>query len=322
MIRQLVQDIGQQYASTLLLISGLPKQVAMNSLASQAVDLPPLQPKDLRKACKEAFKVHCGETLSVYSTINGGGKSHYIMGNIADRQDAGSCLVYRKVPIRESTNPQRLVDMLTSVRKLQGYGVAFHLDISHIIPATGNTILFQLLCVGVLRDPVTSRVYFRSKSDIFMLEIPNSPRNKSALALRFASLLPAKLMEVNGANLTTTRPVFRDRSGSQITNRPYDELIYVSKWLQAVKSKAILPGSPHYNASFSPLYSEDSISPLECFKLLQECCCSPAGPSPEPSWSLFRSFVVFMYTNFRSMETYGLFESGGTYLYIFLKNNN
>lgn len=312
MIRQVVQDVGQQNASTLLLLSGLPKQVAMNSLSSQAVDLPPLQAKDLRKACKEAFSLHCGETQCVYSTINGGGKSHYIMETIAERQNIDPCLVYRKVPIRESTNSQRLVEMLTSVRKLQGFAVAFHIDIAHIIPAAANTILFQLLCVGVLRDPLYSRVYHRSKQDIFMLEIPNSPKNKTAIALRFPSLLPAKLMEVNEANLKLTKPqqLSRDRYGSQITNRPYDELIYVCRWLQAVKNKTILPKTASYNQEFSPLYSDEPISPSDCFALLKEVCCSASGPSPQASWSLFHSFITFMYNNFRGMETYGLFVGG------------
>ena len=69
--------------------------------------------------------------------------------------------------------------------------------------------------------------------------------------------------------------------------------------------------SATYNRDFSPLFSEEPISPLECFTLLKEACCSASGPSPNPSWSLFHSFIVFMYTTFRGMETYGLFVSGG-----------
>jgi hypothetical protein len=58
MLRQLLEDIGQSAASTLLLVSGLPKQVILNSFSSQEVDLPPLSTVELRKACAEAFRLH------------------------------------------------------------------------------------------------------------------------------------------------------------------------------------------------------------------------------------------------------------------------
>ena len=62
---------GQESAGTLAIISGQPRQMALNALSSQQVELPPLPTKHLRVACADAFRTHCGETLSVSSVING-----------------------------------------------------------------------------------------------------------------------------------------------------------------------------------------------------------------------------------------------------------
>ena len=46
------------------------------------------------------------------STINGGGKTHYIMKRIAEQQSSGVAVAYRRLPVRESTTTSRLVDLL------------------------------------------------------------------------------------------------------------------------------------------------------------------------------------------------------------------
>jgi hypothetical protein len=60
LLRGLIQTHGHENAATLAIISGLPRQMALNSLSSQHIDLPPLPVKYLRTACKEAFEKHCG----------------------------------------------------------------------------------------------------------------------------------------------------------------------------------------------------------------------------------------------------------------------
>ena len=280
-LRQLLQDVyadkhsGGQ-ASTLLLLSGQPKQVALNAMSSQLVDIPPLNPQALRAACAEAFSTHCGETVCVHSSVNGGGKSHYIMSNIAARQQNEGNIVYRKVPIRESSNSQKLVELLSSVRKFEGDRVAYHLDIAHIIPITANTSLFQLLLLGVLRDPTQSRVYYRNSRDVFFLEVPNSPQNRTAAALRFISLLPSELVQVTPATLQRYRPVFQDEWGYEIMNVPYEELLYVCKWLRAIRDKTLLPRSARYNQAFSA-YTDTDLTNQECFDLLRDNCASTSG---------------------------------------------
>jgi hypothetical protein len=196
-LRAFLQEYGTDNAATLLMVSGYPRQVALNSLSSQAVDIPPLSPTDLRAACEHAFRVHCGETECVASVINGGGKTHRIMTRVGERQACGEPIIYRRVPIRESTNPQKLVELLAAIPRVPGERAAVHLDIGHIIPASANTMLFQLLLIGVLRDPHQCAVYHRNSDDILMIEVPNSLNNKTAIALRICTLLPTTILRVD-----------------------------------------------------------------------------------------------------------------------------
>jgi hypothetical protein len=94
--------------------------MALNALSSQQIDLPPLPSKALREACQEAFRIHCGETLCVSSTINGGGKTHYIMTAVSKRQKQGENLSYYKIPIRESTTPAKLIDIMSNIPRHAG----------------------------------------------------------------------------------------------------------------------------------------------------------------------------------------------------------
>lgn len=314
-LRNLFLEYGQENASTLLLVSGLPRQVALNALSSHTVDLPPLEVKVLRNSCKEAFTLHSGETACIASEINGGGKSQYIMNLICNRQEADPSLVYCKVPIREGTTAKHLVNMLSGFK----CRVAFHLDIAHIIPSSANTMLFQLVLIGVLRDPVHNRVYYRNSDDIFMIEVPNSPKNKTISALRFCNLLPYTILQVNALSLKFQRPevsesYHQNRLVSSITMVDYFELRYVCKWLRAVKAGKLQHGGANYLADYSP-WSDDQITEKECFDLLITACCKVDGPSPRPSWSIFRSFIVFMNMQFSSLEKYPLFQ-GGVLTYI------
>jgi hypothetical protein len=46
---------------------------------------------------------------------------------------------------------------------------AVHVDIGHIIPASANTVLFELLVVGVIRDLSSCTVYHVSSFHIWFL---------------------------------------------------------------------------------------------------------------------------------------------------------
>lgn len=60
-LRVTIQEHGQDKAGTLVIVSGKPRQMVLNSLSAHQVDLPPLATQPLRVACAEAFRVHSGE---------------------------------------------------------------------------------------------------------------------------------------------------------------------------------------------------------------------------------------------------------------------
>lgn len=301
---------GHENAATLLIVSGMPRQVALNALSAHAVDLPPLDMDQLQKSCEEAFRLHVGPTQCVASTINGGGKTHYILNVIADCQRSGETLLYRKIPIREGTTPKSLVELMSAAAAVrqkvisesenpsERVKVAFHIDIAHIIPPAANTMLFQLLLVGVLRDPLSSRVYFRNPDDVYMIELPNSIGNKSIKALRFCSMLPYTLLEVNVETLELSRPAISRQSshwpykcpGTRVLQQDFYELRYTCRWLRAIKGGMIRYGSDTYIPVFSPSTDAD-VTKQECFDLLTETCCKVGGPSPHPSFAMFYSFI-------------------------------
>ena len=171
-LRETLADYGTEKASSLLLVSGVARQVVLNSLSQHAVDLLPLDEKTLFDACAYAFDTHCGETRCIRSNINGGGKTHHILSLVAERQKQGEPISYKRIPFRESSSAASCVQVLSCVP--QDQATAFHFDIGHIIPAEANTLLFELLIIGVLKDIGNNRVYHRSRNDLCLLEIPNS----------------------------------------------------------------------------------------------------------------------------------------------------
>jgi hypothetical protein len=108
-----------------------------------------------------------------------------------------------------------------------------HIDLSHIIPAACNTMLFELLVVGLLRDPVTCRVYHRSSQDAFRVEIPNSPGNKTSNALTLCALLPTVVLACSPDAFDLRTTVFLDAPLCGRIGRPeYVEATFVAKWLR------------------------------------------------------------------------------------------
>jgi hypothetical protein len=152
--------------------------VILNSLSQYALECPPLDPSALNAACTEAFQRHYGETQAVASVVNGAGKTHYILSWVAGQQASGSKILYRRIPLREATTVSSMIGLLPASASRNKY--LLHIDIGHIIPASANTMLFELLIVGVIRDPSSCRVYHRRPEDVFFLEIPNSLGDKTA----------------------------------------------------------------------------------------------------------------------------------------------
>lgn len=215
---------------------------------------------------------------------------------------------YKKIPIRESTNPQKLVTLL-SCNRSEGQRFAFHLDIGHIIPSSLNTMLFQLLFVGILRDTNGCHSYYRHNEDIYYLEIPNSLNNKTAKALYFCNLLPQTILHVSPETLEDKRPIYEENSNgySEIVLKDYSEMKFVCQWLRAIKSDILKRGSNNYKQEFSP-YSDVEITLAECYNLLKDICCKKDSSTPYPSFSIFYSFIIFINMQLTFFSNYEVFN--------------
>jgi MoxR-like ATPase len=287
-LQSAIAEQGTDDAATLLIVSGRRQQVVLNSLSQQSVELPPMHEKDLCKACTEAFQLHCGDTKAVTGTINGCGKSFHIMSYVAERQK-DAALLYRRLPFREASSASSMVAVLSSMSKTAN---AVHLDIGHIIPASANTVLFELLVVGVIRDMHTCRVYNRRKSDVFMLEIPNSIGDKTAMALRIGQFLPTREINCSADTLQLQQPTFRNATYTQLRMAKNSSVEYVCKYLRAFKGDVLKARSGEtFKLDYDPFQDEEAITSTDCFDLLIEF----AGIEDTPSFNILSSFVRFMF---------------------------
>lgn len=248
------------------------------------------------------------------SYINGGGKTHHILRRVAERQRAGEPLAYTRVPLRESTTAAALVACLVDTRArcaaanpawvAAGGFALVHLDVGHIIPASANTMLFELLVVGVLRENKRGVFYHRSAATTFVLELPNSPGNKSAQALHFAHLLPTTVLAVTPDAMDLHYPTFTDSLATRVALSEYTEAVLVGKWLRAFNGGKFSPNSRSYDPGFDVL-AGDAITSEEIFHELAAVCNAEHGPAPQPSFAAFRSFVVLLNVQFQQVMERG-----------------
>ena len=302
-LRELVARYQTAEAASLLFLSGKARQVILNALSANVTALSPLDRDTLRRAVAEAASRHCGETLAVLSDINGGGKTDFILRNVAKRQQKSRNLRYRRVPYQESSTAGTLVRKLSRFTGPRAQN-AVHLDIGHIIPANANTCLFELLVLGVLKDPVTLSVYARSKRDIFFIEIPNSTGDRTSQALRICQLLPFSRVTVDGKSLVLNRPVFTDapmntRLGLP-ASVPDDALVYVTNFLKAFKEKKFENG-PKCDMKWTPR-NQKELDPAEVFEILKDYGTNDDQPDDRPSFSSINNFVQYMREAFKGMD--------------------
>ena len=272
-----ISEHGTANAADLLIVSGRPRQVVLNSLSSHALDCPPLPPSELQRACTQASASH-GAAQAVRSSQNGQGKSTWIMKTVAEQQRLDN-VRYRRVPVHEATTVGAMIRALGDMA--QDARNAVHLDVGHIIPASANTMLFELLVVGFIRDPRTSRVYNRRPKDTYFLEVPNSIGDKTATALRFSSFLPEERVECSADTLSLFRPQFASADGTQLELVEDHELVFVSKMLRATKAEVFVFGSPTYNLSYQP---QGSLSEEQENKIMEFCAFTGTEPPQAQAW--------------------------------------
>ena len=291
-LQSAIAEHGTQEAATLLIVSGRRRQVILNSLSQQSVNLPPLRDNELRRACTEAFKRHCGETKTITGNINGCGKSFHIMSFVAEQQKNDPLLVYRRLPFREASSASSMVEHLSRMSSSKN---AVHLDIGHIIPASANTVMFELLIIGVIRDKASCRVFHRRQSDTFLLEIPNSIGDKTAEALRISSFLPAEHVVCEADKLSLEVPLFDNAACTRLKMRDFSALSYVGKYLRAMSKRVLEYRTENYNLTYDPFTDTEDMRGPEIFKLLTEYTAREDEDEVVPTFNIMLSFVRFMY---------------------------
>jgi hypothetical protein len=320
--------------ATLLIVSE-PKQVVLSMLSAHAVELLPLSREVLAAACGPALLASCcgADSRAVLSEINGGGKSHRIMQLVGQwqsqqQQQQQRCITYHRVPLREEASAASLVAALAAAQAESAAvaavdagssrsssssgsaGMAVHLDIGHVVPENAATLLFQLVVLGVLRDPVTSAVYSLYATDAtaagasqctLLLEVPNSEGNAVAAALApVCSLLPTEVLKVTAAALSRQRPERSLLNPTTVKLQTDAELHRACAWLRAAAQPQLDPLFESYTAAAIPR--------ADRFALLLEHVCTAQGPCQQPSWSLLCTLARHLSVQFAAMEGYALLQ--------------
>ena len=286
MLQELLAEHGHQVASNLLIVSGKQRQVVLNSLSQYSLECPPLDAAALQKACTRAFETHCGETVSVTADINGSGKTRSIMCYAAQKQAQTAAgekmLLYRRLPIREASTAASVLAVLSNLPELEDHVV--HVDVGHIIPGCANTLLFELLIVGTIRDTVNCKVYHRRREDVFMLEVPNSIDDKTAVALRIAALLPQQRIVVSPENLQFDRPQFCNAEGTLVEMVQDRTIKFVCKFLRALKNRVFDTQSENYNLTFQPEATSEQTMYINQLKTMLEGMGMPLSAEQVQAW--------------------------------------
>eukprot|EP00658_Telonema_sp_P-2_P019895 TRINITY_DN17821_c0_g3_i2.p1 TRINITY_DN17821_c0_g3~~TRINITY_DN17821_c0_g3_i2.p1 ORF type:complete len:1745 (+),score=376.54 TRINITY_DN17821_c0_g3_i2:323-5557(+) len=302
-LNSILEEFGTaDCASALLFVSTQPRQLILNALSAGTVDLFPLEVDELHRACSWACEQHLGTTIVVTSELEGGGKTHFIKKWVAGQQAAGNFVLYRKIPFREDSTADTL---LSSLKNLSGdMPNAFHLDLGHLVPTNTNSVLFNLLLVGSLRDWLTVKVYPRRKQDVFLIEVANSLGNKTGDSLRMCSVLPKHRLSMSAEELDMCRPAFTNEDCTAIACPRFDELIWTAKFIQAFENNKFQPGE-HYDPEYHPVFDNTDMTPAECYAIFEKHC----QKMYRASFLTFSSFTKFMHHSIRRLNDCLLYTS-------------
>jgi hypothetical protein len=202
--------------------------------------------------------------------------------------------LYHHVEIRETSNISTLVKALLDDPTDPNSPTAIHIDMAHILPSHVDTLLFELLIVGMLRDPQNCTAYHRRNQDFFLVELPNTPQEFTAKQLSFCLLLPRTYLRMSPERIDTEEPVLfpAGPSGNAVTVefKKNVHLELVGKSIAAMKVEAFNPKSKQFNQAWTAA-TTPPIDPRRTYELLLEVCCSDSSP---PSFLVFTNFIRFL----------------------------
>ncbi|CAJ1380697.1 unnamed protein product, partial [Effrenium voratum] len=191
---------------------------------------------------------------AVCAQTNGVGKSHYIYKKISELQaEHENKPLLHHVEIRETTDISALVSNLLSDPTDPATPTAVHINLAHILPSHVDTLLFELLIVGMLRDTHHSKVYHRrAKKDFFFIEIPNTPGENTAKQLSFCLILPRIFLQMGRDQIDEEMPVLKEEAqGLKITFVKNELLELVGKTLAAMNKMAFDPKSRNFDVTWT-----------------------------------------------------------------------
>ncbi|CAE8651944.1 unnamed protein product [Polarella glacialis] len=292
-LRKLEEQFGFADASALVFASGLQNQMLTNALNRHNLAVSVLANDLLMEAVAMIGEKYHGRQLeAVASQMNGVGKTHYILRQIADIQEGhGSKAVMHHVEIRETTDISALVTSLLGDPTEPALPTAIHVDLAHILPSHVDTLIFELLIVGMLRDPQKCAVYHRRSKDFFFVEIPNTPGEQIAKQLSFCLILPRTFLRMGPERIDAEMPNITTVSAAPFVKfEKNTRLELVGKTLAAMKVEAFNPKSKDFNVAWTGKLAP-AIPVEESYKLLEEVCSSETSP---PSFLVFMNFVKFL----------------------------
>lgn len=309
-MRWLEERVGYGQASCLAVVNGGTHQQvlgqALLSRKAHAVGFPAeTRNSFLREAVAAVGRLYHGRPIqAVAADINGGGKTSWILKEVCGLQQslANGRPIYHRVELRETTDTSGLVEGLLSDGTDTALPTAIHINLAHILPSHVDTLLFQLLIVGVLHDSRLAVIYHRRPQDVFFIEIPNTPNEQTAKSLPFVMLLPRTFLKMNPHDLSYEKPVITEVDGALFVEmKPDTDLELLGKYLASMEIEEF---NPLNKKSFKIDWTEPTaprVEKDELYRLLAKVCCQENEP---PSWLLFCGFKNFLTTLLKLQEKF------------------
>jgi len=307
-LRRLEEKFGYDNASALVFVSGLPNQMLTNALNRHNLAVSVLPQPNLREAVKLVGERYHGRPIeAVAAKMNGVGKTHHVYREVCELQKKyGNKPILHHIEIRETTDIASLVAALLNDPTDPGLPTAIHIDLAHILPSHVDTLLFEVLIVGVLRDNVNCAAYHRRNDDFFFVEIPNTPDERTAKQLSFCLLLPRTYLSMTADRIDKEMPCLRNVRESNnavlVEFKKNENLVLVGKTLAAMKVEAFNPKSKDFQVTWAAARVPE-IEVERTYQLLLDVCSSEDSP---PSFLVFMNFVKFMGSLIRMAEGWNM----------------
>ncbi|EFC45119.1 hypothetical protein NAEGRDRAFT_79490 [Naegleria gruberi] len=279
--------------ATLAIVSSTQQQRIINAFSNFRFDGSPLSSEDLKDSLLQIAKPgKFSSGVNVYtSPMAGCGKSHTIFerSHIEKKK-----LVY--ISLRESVNITELINQLNEKTR-NSQPVTLHFNIAPNVDTIVNSILFELIVIGSLRDHQCN-VYHRRPIDSIAIEIPNQVGNRTLVrSVPFCKYLPRVECIVSAHTLSIERKYEIGTNGSVMVSNNR-KLKYVCSLLLAHQNGVFVNNNGTDFVNFTP--NMDNMNKEECLTILTRYC----NAGGQISYALINNFVEFTFEFFENMMDY------------------